>query len=240
MPYTAEIFRIFIASPGDVAQERETIRSVVWDWNAINAASRGMFLEPVGWETHSVPELGERPQAIINKQILNDADLLVAVFWTRLGTATGSHPSGTVEEIEEHLAAGKPAMIYFSDTPVRPDSVDDVQFKALREFKQQLQKRGLVESYSTLSEFTQKFTRQLHRTLNDKARFPVPTSPTSAPTAIVVPATSAGVSNDALELLVEAVKRDGHIMTLRHMSGYHVQLGQDAVLDTSTPFSQVA
>ena len=62
------------------------------------------MLEPVGWETHSVPELGDRPQAIINRQILRESDLLIAVFWTRIGTATGAHPSGTVEEIEEHLA----------------------------------------------------------------------------------------------------------------------------------------
>ena len=63
------------------------------------------------------PEMGDEPQTIINKRILEDADFLVGIFWTRLGTPTASYASGAVEEIEEHLAAGKPAMLYFSAAP---------------------------------------------------------------------------------------------------------------------------
>jgi hypothetical protein len=44
-------------------------------------------------------------------------------------------PPGRTEEIEEHLRAGKPAMIYFSNAPVRPDSVDEAQYRALRKFR---------------------------------------------------------------------------------------------------------
>ena len=57
---------------------------------------------------------GRPPQAIINKQILGNCDLLVAVFWTRLAGPRASQSSGTVEGIQEHLNAGKAAMIYFS------------------------------------------------------------------------------------------------------------------------------
>jgi hypothetical protein len=32
--------------------------------------------------------MGDEPQKIINKRILKDADLLVGIFWTRLGTPT--------------------------------------------------------------------------------------------------------------------------------------------------------
>ena len=89
---------------------------------------------PLGWETHATPEMGDRPQAIINGQLLKKADLLIAIFWTRIGSPTGAAKSGTVEEIEEHIGAGKPAMIYFSSAPVRPDSIDEKQYSALREF----------------------------------------------------------------------------------------------------------
>ena len=65
-------------------------------------------------EARVCPAMGDRPQAIINKQVLANCDLLVAVFWTRIGSPTGVAVSGTVEEIQEHLNAGKPAMIYFS------------------------------------------------------------------------------------------------------------------------------
>lgn len=40
-------------------------------------------LTPIGWETHSTPDMSDRPQALINKQLLKTRDLLVAVFWTR-------------------------------------------------------------------------------------------------------------------------------------------------------------
>jgi hypothetical protein len=142
--YTATAVKVMIASPGDVAQARRIVRDVIDEWNAINAEDRKIVLMPVGWETHASPEMGDRPQAIINGQILKDSDLLVAVFWTRLGSPTGTAPSGSVEEIEEHLAAGKPAMIYFSSEPVRPDSVDAGQYSALKAFKESLRPNSLL------------------------------------------------------------------------------------------------
>ncbi|HEX4117404.1 MAG TPA: hypothetical protein VHX99_01265, partial [Rhizomicrobium sp.] len=97
MTYQATVINVMIASPNDVASERRLIKEVVQEWNAIHAQHRGLVLMPLGWETHSSPELGERPQGIINKQILKDCDLLIAVFWTRLGSPTGKSESGTVE-----------------------------------------------------------------------------------------------------------------------------------------------
>jgi hypothetical protein len=88
-----------IASPGDVAEERDVIRTVIHDWNDVNASISRLMLAAVGWETHSSPELGARPQELINSRLLKDCDLLVGVFWTRLGTPTGKSPSGTVEEL---------------------------------------------------------------------------------------------------------------------------------------------
>src|SRR5206468_6654815 len=106
MSYTATVVKVMIASPSDVPQERRLARDVIEEWNAIHAEDRGIVLMPVGWETHSSPEMGDRPQAIINRQLLRNSDLLIAVFWTRLGSPTGAAQSGTVEEIEEHLGAG--------------------------------------------------------------------------------------------------------------------------------------
>jgi hypothetical protein len=122
--YTANVINVMIASPSDVPQERLIVRDVISEWNTIHAKDKKTVLMPIGWETHSVPDTGDRPQAIISGQLLKDADLLVAMFWTRIGSPTGAARSGTVEEIEEHIGAGKPAMIYFSSAPVRPDSID--------------------------------------------------------------------------------------------------------------------
>jgi hypothetical protein len=114
MPYQATAVNVMIASPGDVGAERQAIQCIIHNWNSMNSEERRTVLMPIMWETHSTPVMGDRAQAIVNRQVLAKCDLLVAVFWTRLGSPTGSSPSGTVEEIQEHLRSGKPAMIYFS------------------------------------------------------------------------------------------------------------------------------
>lgn len=136
MAYTATVIPVMIASPGDVFEEREIVRAAIHDWNDVNAATSKVMLAPVGWDTHASPELGSRPQELINSRLLKNCDLLIGVFWTRLGTPSGEADSGTVEEIEKHVAAGKPAMIYFSSRPVAPESIDQVQYAKLSEFRE--------------------------------------------------------------------------------------------------------
>lgn len=166
MSYEAKVFKVMIASPGDVHEERQIIREVIYDWNTIHSEVNRKVLLPVGWETHSAPEMGGRPQAIINEKILKDCDILVAAFWTRIGSSTGKAISGSVEEIEEHLKTGKLAMLYFSTAPVRPNSIDSRQYKTLQKFKKSCQSRGLYEGYDSVEDFRAKFQRQLQIHIN--------------------------------------------------------------------------
>lgn len=221
MPYNATVINVMIASPGDVATERNIVRSAIHDWNAVHSADRQVILVPVGWETHSAPEMGDRAQAVINKQVLKNCDLLIAVFWTRLGTPTGKAASGTVEEIGEHLASGKPAMLYFSNAPVRPDSVNDEQYKALREFRGSCQQRGLIETYDSIEEFQGKLWRQLAQTII-RVYGNVGSTP---PTEIISPAPAIPqLSDTAKQLLFEAARdTNGSVMCIRVMAGLIVQ-----------------
>lgn len=127
MVFDAKAYKVMIASPIDVSEERGIIKQVIHEWNDLHAFEKKIVLLPVGWETHSSPEMGDRPQAILNEQMLEDCDLLVGIFWTRIGTETGEAISGTVEEIEKHMSLSKPVMLYFSDAQVRPDSLDSKQ-----------------------------------------------------------------------------------------------------------------
>lgn len=168
MSFTASVFRVMIASPGDVKGERGIVRELVHEWNSAHAAKRNLILLPLGWETDVAPEMGDDPQSIVNRRILKDADLLIAIFWTRIGTPTADYDSGTVEEIEKHLAEGKPAMIYFSSQPVVPDSVDPDQYAKLKAFKASCKSRGLLEEYLDLTDFRNKVSRHLQLTLNSE------------------------------------------------------------------------
>lgn len=165
MPYQATVLPVMIASPSDVQQYRTIARDVIHEWNYIHSTSRNAVLMPVGWETHSSPELGATAQELINDRVLEDCDLLVGVFWTRLGTPTGKEASGTVEEIKRHVAAGKPAMVYFSKAPASPETIDPVQYAALKEFRSWCESQGLVETFTNESDFQGKLRRQLQLAL---------------------------------------------------------------------------
>jgi len=171
MPYNAVVCNVMIASPGDVQKERDMARDVIWNWNYSHSERTKIVLMPVGWETHTAPAMGDRPQAIINKQMLRRCDLLIGIFWTRLGTPTGQEVSGTVEEIKAHREEGKPVMLYFSSVSVPPDSLDGIEYKLLRDFKEQCKKEGLIDTYNDIAEFKEKLTRHLIKTVDDHEYF---------------------------------------------------------------------
>lgn len=171
MSYQATAYQVMIASPSDVIIERNLAKEIVYNWNAIHSYDKKILLLPVSWETNSAPKMGNRPQEIINRQILESSDLLIGIFWSRLGTHTGEAVSGTVEEITKHVDSGKPAMLYFSNVPVVLDSVDRKQYDSLQLFKNECQKKGLIEIYDSIDEFSNKLSRQLGIIINKDEYF---------------------------------------------------------------------
>ena len=161
MSYSARVFRVLIASPSDVAEERDIAVKTIQEWNDLNSNERQVVLLPLRWETHSAPEYGKRPQEVINRQIVDHCDLLVGIFWTRVGSPTGLADSGTLEEIERVAKQGKPVMLYFSQAKQDPERIDLEQLRSLREFKQKTFPKALVESYSTQIEFRDKLAKQI-------------------------------------------------------------------------------
>lgn len=114
MPHQATVYNVMIASPSDVSEARDKVRQAIGRWNSVHSRAQNIVLLPIDWEADSTPETGEHPQDIINRQLLEESDLLVGLFWTRLGTPTDNYVSGSAEEIDRHVHAGKPAMLYFS------------------------------------------------------------------------------------------------------------------------------
>lgn len=161
MPQAGMIYRILIASPSDCIKERFSIPEIIYSWNSVHSFHTGIILEPIMWETHVIPELGKPPQDIINKQIVDSCDFLIGAFWTRIGTATGDHVSGTAEEIDRLRKQGKKTLLYFSSAPVVPESIDAAQYKALMEYKKSLRGEGITFDYSNIGEFREMLQRHL-------------------------------------------------------------------------------
>lgn len=159
--------RVFIASPGDVSQERDEACRAIQSWNAAHSLARSILIEPVRVETHSHAVQGGHPQDLINSQLLDRCDFLVAILWSRLGTPTNTDLSGTVQEIREfsETKGADRVQIYFCDRDI-PTASDLDQVQAVRNFKDKIKQEGLYTPYSEVSEFGQLFRHQLDLAMN--------------------------------------------------------------------------
>lgn len=147
------IVKVFIASPSDVAAERSIAVEVINEWNVRHSDEHHLRLESVIWESDAAPESGDRPQAIINKQILDTCDFAIGIFWTRIGTSTGLASGGAVEEVYRIMAMGKPVMLYFSNVSINRSVVDKKEEEKLNKFRDDIKKRALVAEYDSLEAF---------------------------------------------------------------------------------------
>lgn len=173
MPFSATVYNVLIASPADVPVERSAIAESLYDWNSLHSQNEGIVLQPVKWETHSAPSMGDRPQGIINNQVVRNFDMLIGAFWTRLGSPTGVEDSGTVEEIKWFLNNKKPVMLYYSKSQIDPDSIDIDQYQQLKAFKDSIRNKGIQEQYHTIEELKQKLSRHLLIVLREMKTGPV-------------------------------------------------------------------
>lgn len=155
MSFKANVYKVMIASPGDVKEERDAVEKVLADWNHDYSALFKTVFIPLRWEKDSTSLLGRRPQDTINKQLCDESDLLISIFWKKFGTPTGNgKPSGTVEEINYHLADKKPVMLYFCNRAYNYIALSDddkKQAEDLNKYKKSIEKdhSGLYFDFST-------------------------------------------------------------------------------------------
>ena len=168
--------RVFLASPGDVSQEREAFARVVDEFNVTIGPLSDCRIEAVRWETHATPDAG-RPQAVINDQ-LSDYDIFIGIMWRRFGTPTGIAGSGTEEEYTIAFEKWKTnpelvLMFYFCETPFYPRSVDELeQMRHVLSFRKELEGKALTWTYNTSISFEADIRKHLSvripRLLQDK------------------------------------------------------------------------
>ena len=121
MAYKALVLNLLISAPGDIPPESlAAIRKTINQWNHSYGQQFSLNVLPISWTEHAVAEFGDRPQALLNKQIVDDADLAIALFRDRLGTPTGEAESGTAEEIKVLAEAGKQIAILVDNSPRTP------------------------------------------------------------------------------------------------------------------------
>lgn len=208
--------KIFVASPSDVQEERETLARLVAEINdtlAYLVPEKELSLELVRYETHAYPDLG-RPQDVIDREIPIDYDILVGVMWRRAGTPTAKYPSGTIHEFHRALDKRKTSslpriMFYFCEQAIpMPTTADMEQLQEVVKFKTELQSQGLTSPYPSHAEFGEHVRGGLLRAIRDILREQGVTAAAEVPVAPAQVDKSAEQEAERLAEEYQQIRRD--------------------------------
>lgn len=154
-----KILYAFLASPGDLSDERKAVRDAIAEFNETLADEFGYQIELLRWED-TVAGFG-RPQELINQDV-DRCDLFIGIIWKRWGTPPdkdGKFSSGFQEEFERSIdrreKSGKPEIALFfkkiSDER-KEDPGEDL--KRVLKFREtvEAEKRILFRDFSTPQE----------------------------------------------------------------------------------------
>lgn len=163
MPKDTKTYTLFVAAPSDITSEKDIIRKLSVEWNRYQGEPINTRIEIQDWESHSFPLYGKRGQAIINEQVFDHCDFVIGLFWTKFGSPTGMADSGTEEEILRAIEQEKPLMLYFSDKPANPSSLNHEQHAKVIAFQKKVQSNSLYAVYDSDKAFEEKFRGDLSR-----------------------------------------------------------------------------
>jgi hypothetical protein len=177
MPFPVTAYRIFIASPSGLDDERRRFRDTINEYNESDALERGVLFIPVGWEL-TLPGLG-RPQELIN-QDLRRCDYCHLVLHDRWGSPSSTTPpftSGTEEEyvlVRSLIADGtmRNLVVSFRNVPDERLANPDPQLQQVLDFRVRLEaeKALLFSTYLDLADFERRLRRNLGAWLRDHER----------------------------------------------------------------------
>jgi len=174
MTDSRKIVKVFLASPGDLSEERKIAKNVVDEFNELYAEIFGYHVDLIGWED-TVSRYG-RPQATINKELAR-CEFFAGIMWERWGTppdTVGKYTSGFEEEffttLERREKEGRPEIsLFFKE--ITPNLLRDPgnDLKKVIEFKDTIinEKKLLFEEFTNTSVFEKKFRRCISNYVTD-------------------------------------------------------------------------
>ena len=157
MPKNITQYDLLISCPGDVQDEIRLIEETVNQFNTQFSDTLEIAIRTKHWSKDSYAQSGGKPQALLNKQFVNDCDAAIAIMWTRFGTQTDEFGSGTEEEIENMLSSGKQVFMYFSDKPLPPSLQNPDEYAKVQRFREKYKSKGIYFVYSSDDEFKKLF-----------------------------------------------------------------------------------
>lgn len=169
-------YKVFIASPGGLQDERKAFRDALFEFNDAHAVQKGAMFLPVGWE--DTPGGMGRAQEKINEQV-RTCDYCIVLFYNWWGMAPakdGAFSSGTEEEFDVAVRCRKdPEMpmrevvIFFKGVEASQRADPGPQLSKVLQFKQKLEedREHLYENFDDVRSFEQKLNRLLGKWLRE-------------------------------------------------------------------------
>ncbi len=174
MAKTQTHLQVFVASPGDVGDERRILETVIREHNLMLSRS-DVHLDLIKWETHTYPAIGADAQDVVNQQIGDEYDIFIGIMWGRFGSPTKRAESGTKEEFERALnryissEGSVQIMFYFKEAGIPPSKIDPRQLSNIQEFKRRIAKDHgvLYKEFETAEDFQTKVRMHLGLVVQD-------------------------------------------------------------------------
>jgi hypothetical protein len=158
--------RVILIAPDDVGNELVAISAVIEQANMLNRRER---LVVWNWPIYSTPSIhSDARHVLTSEQVrVGDADLVIAVFWSRLGALALNDESGIPHELRIAWQAWKTTrkpdlFLYFCRRPVPQTLLEDPnQFQKLRAFRSSLPKDQAYFEFDTVDDLQRQFARHL-------------------------------------------------------------------------------
>lgn len=210
--FKANCYNVMIVSPSDISEEREIIKDILYRWNELNSRFHNIVFSILGYDINAHADSGIHPQDSLNHQLLEQADLIIAIFWTKLGTPTTEYSSGSVEEITKHIQQGKKAYIYFSNKTIDPRIINSEQYKKLQDYKAEIKGKTFYKEFSTEDEFRKLLETDIQLFSNELIRHQSENITKSNNTMQVT------ISDKEIEIL-KSMEEDGELQFIQFIDG---------------------
>lgn len=173
MPEVVTKFRVFLASPNDVPNERNIVKKIIDEFNSTYSNDLNCYIQLLNWENSTYPSFGEYPQKVINNQI-GDYDIFIGILWGKFGTPTPKHASGTEEEFNiayEKYNQKKQGefqiMLYFNLEAIPMDDIDPEQIKKVKLFREKISSLGYYSTYNSQEHFETIFRTHIYSMISE-------------------------------------------------------------------------
>ena len=176
--------RIFLASPGDVQEERGLARKRLERLERTPLVRRDFTLEAVSWDDPDAPApmlAALTPQQAVARALPrpSECDLTVVILWGRMGTPLDERKpdgspylSGTEWEFEDARRAGKPVLVYRRTTALPAAGTAEIaeQRAKVQQFFDRFTGpggvlRGGVTTYDTVEQFADRLEQDVESLL---------------------------------------------------------------------------